>query len=350
MGPARPWGASGARLAAATLLTSTLSGCDAVQRGFPVTMFRPASPQATFIYNLTITIAIIAAIAFVIVEGWLFIAAFRFRNRPEERAVQTHGNLRLEIGWTVVTAVVIFAVLGLTVKTMVDVTAMPAAAAVPSGAFPGEVVNLRVTAHQWWWEFEYPTENVVTGNEVHVPVGRTVRAQVESADVIHSLWIPQLNGKTDAIPGHTNFTSFLAASPGVYHGICAEYCGGQHAHMGFRIIADPVPDFANWVRGQQAPAAQPTTDQQRAGERFVATVCAACHTVRSTPAQAKIGPDLTHFGSRQTLAADFLDNTPQNVATWLHDPQAVKPDNKMPNLNLDQAAIDQLVAYLENLK
>ena len=337
-------------LVAALVLAAALTGCDAAQRGYPITMFRPASPQASAIYNLTIVIAIIAAIAFVIVEGWLLIASFRFRNRPEEQAVQTHGNLKLETGWTVITAVVMFTVLGFTVKTMVDVTALPAAAAVPAGAFPGEIVNLNVTAHQWWWEFEYPGQGVVTGNEVHVPVGRTIRVQVESADVIHSFWVPQLAGKIDAVPGHTNYTSFLAAAPGVYHGLCAEYCGGQHAHMGFRIIADPLPDFAAWVKDQQAPAAQPTTDQQRAGLEVVSTVCAACHTVRGTPAQAKIGPDLTHFASRQTLAADFLDNTPQNVATWLHDPQAVKPDNKMPNLHLDQATINDLVAYLENLK
>ena len=342
----------GATLAvlAAFVLVASLTGCDAAQHGFPVTMFRPASPQATDIYNLTILIGVIAAIAFVIVEGWLLIAAFRFRNRPEERAVQTYGNTKLETGWTVVTAVVIFAVLGFTVKTMVDVTALPVAAAVPSGAFPGEIVNLRVTGHQWWWEFEYPTENVVTGNEVHVPVGRTIRVQLESADVIHSFWVPRLGGKMDTIPGHTNYTSFLAAAPGSYDGICAEYCGAEHAHMGFRIIADSLPDFAAWIKDQQAPAAQPTTDQQRAGLQVVSTVCAACHTVRGTPAQGKIGPDLTHVGSRQTLAADMMSNTPQNLATWLRDPQAVKPDNKMPNLHLDQATIDQLVAYLENLK
>ena len=334
----------------ALLLMVTLTGCDAVQHGFPTTMFRPASPQATEIYNLTIFIAIIAGIAFVIVEGWLFIAVFRFGNRPEEQAVQTHGNLKLETGWTAVTALVIFAVLGFTVKTMVDVTALPVAAAVPSGAFPGEIVNLNVTAHQWWWAFEYPGQGVVTGNEVHVPVGRTIRAQVESADVIHSYWVPQLGPKIDAIPGHTNYTSFLAAAPGVYQGLCAEYCGAQHAHMGFRIIADPLPAFTTWLKGQQAPAAPPTTAQQRAGLQVVSTVCGACHTVRGTPAQGKIGPDLTHVGSRQSLAANMMNNTPENLATWLRDPQAVKADNKMPNLHLNQATIDELVAYLENLK
>ena len=137
-------------LLVAFALVATLTGCDAAQRGYPVTMFRPESPQSGYIFNLTVIIGIIAAIAFVIVEGWLFIAAFRFRNRPEEQAVQTHGNLVAETGWTVVTAVVMFAVLGFTVKTMVDVTALPAAAAMPAGAFPGEIVNLRVTGHQWW--------------------------------------------------------------------------------------------------------------------------------------------------------------------------------------------------------
>lgn len=330
------------------LLAVLLTGCgDAGNQN--VSMLKPESPQATNIQDLAKLLLVIGGIAFVIVEGWLLVAAFRFRNRPEEEAVQTHGNLGLETGWTVVTAVVIFAVLGLTVKTMVDVTAQPASALPAASAFPGDVVTMRVVGHQWWWTFEYPNEKVVAANEIHVPVGRTVKVQLESEDVIHSFWVPRLNGKTDTIPGHTNFTSFLAIQPGVYHGICGEYCGSQHAHMGFRIIAEPVADFSNWVRAQQADAAQPTTDQQKAGQQAFA-VCAGCHTVRGTPAQGKIGPDLTHVGGRQSIAADTLENTPENLAIWLHDPQAVKPENKMPNLHLDQATIDHLVAYLENLK
>ncbi len=330
-------------------LAGSLAGCDAIERGFPTAIFRPESPQARQINELAILLLVIAGVAFVVVEGWLLIAAFRFRNRPEERASQTHGHLGLETGWTAGTALVVFIVLGLTIKTMADVTAIPSAALPQQAAFPGDVMVMRVVGHQWWWTFEYPQQQVVTGNEIHVPVGRTIRAQLEAEDVIHSFWAPQLMGKTDTIPGQTNYTSFIAVRPGVYRGVCAEFCGTQHARMGFRVIADEPQDFANWLRNEQAPAAQPTTDQQRAGQQAFGP-CAACHTVRGTPAQGRLGPDLTHFGSRQTIASDTLENTPENLARWIRDPQEVKPGNKMPDLNLDEATIDQLVAYLGNLK
>lgn len=327
---------------------AALTGCDAAQRGYPTAVFRPASPQSDQINSLAIVLLIIAAIAFVIVEVWLFLNGILFRGRAEERAVQTHGNLKLEIGWTVATAVVIFTVLGFTVKTMVDV-AGPTGSLPAQGAFPGDVLVMRVVGHQWWWTLEYPQQQVFESNEIYVPVGTTIKAQLEAEDVIHSFWVPRLNGKTDTIPGQTNYTSFLAAQPGVYHGICGEYCGAEHAHMGFRVVAVSPEEFATWLRKEQAPAAAPATDDQRAGQQAFAP-CAGCHTVRGTPAQAKVGPDLTHFGGRQSIAADTLDNTPENLARWLRDPQEVKPDNKMPNLHLDQATIDRLVAYLESLK
>src|SRR5512133_3694969 len=282
-------------------LTLGLAGCDAAQRGYPIAAFRPASAQAEAINNLAIVLLIIAAIAFVIVEGWLFLNGILFRNRPEERAVQTHGDLRLEVGWTVATAVVIFAVLGATVWTMwsadFSFARDPKAALPQTGAFPGDVLVMRVVGHQWWWTLEYPQQQVFESNELYLPVGTTVKAQLEAQDVIHSFWVPRLNGKTDTIPGQTNYTAFVATQPGTYHGICGEYCGTEHAHMGFRIIAVPSQDFATWLRKQQSPGVQPTTDQQRAGQQAFA-VCGSCHSVRGTPAQGKVGPDLTHFGGR----------------------------------------------------
>ena len=334
-------------------LTLGLAGCDAAQRGYPTAMFRPSSPQADAINNLAIVLLIIAGIAFVIVEVWLILNGVLFRNRPEERAVQSHGNLKLEIGWTVATAVVIFGVLGATVWTMwsadFSLARDPRAVLPNTGAFPGDVLSMRVVGHQWWWTMEYPQQQVYEANELHVPVGTTIKAQLEADDVIHSFWVPRLNGKTDTIPGQTNYTAFVATQPDVYRGICGEYCGTEHAHMGFRIVAVSPDEFAAWLRRVQGPAAQPTTDQQRAGEQAFAA-CAGCHTVRGTAAQGKQGPDLTHFGSRQAIAADTLDNTPENLAEWIRDPQKVKPGNKMPTLPLNQTTVDQLVAYLENLK
>jgi len=326
-----------------------LTGCDA-DRSVPNAIFRPASPEATSILSLSLILLGVAAVVLVGVEAVLFLAIFRFRNRPESAAIQTHGNLKLEFGWTAATALVILVVLGLTIKTMSEVTASAAEAMPAISAFPGDSLLLKVTGHQWWWTFEYPQLGVVTANEVHVPVGRPVKLQLESADVIHSFWVPRLGGKMDTIPGHTNYTSFVATEPGVYEGVCAEFCGAQHAQMGFKIVVVPQAEFSAWVRGQQAPGAQPTNEAQRAGLQTFERSCAACHTVKGTAAQGKVGPDLTHVGSRLTIGANTLENTPANLAKWLSDTQGVKPDSKMPNLNLDPATIEQLVAYLENLK
>ncbi len=323
-----------------------VAGCE----GVPVAIFRPESPGATAIYNLSIYLLVVAGVVFFLVEILLLTAVFRFRNRPEERAVQTHGSLRLETGWTVATAIVLFATLALTVKTMGEASSVPEAALPQASAWPGDTLVLRVVGYQWWWKFEYPDLKVVTANEVHVPVGTPIKLQLESGDVIHSFWVPRLGGKTDMIPGQVNYSSFLATNPGVYEGECAEFCGVEHARMAFKVFADTPAGFSAWVKVQQQTAAQPTTDLQKAGEQTLQRTCAGCHTVNGTSAQGKTAPDLTHFGSRTSLAANTLPNTPENLARWLNDPQTVKPGNKMPNLKLDQATVDQLVAYLDNLK
>ncbi len=323
-----------------------LAGCQAA----PAAIFRPESPGASAIHDLSIVLLVIAAVVLVGVEVALLAAVIRFGNRPEERAVQTHGNLRLETGWTVATAIVIFAILGMTVKTMGEVSSVPQSALPQASAWPGDTLTLRVVGYQWWWRFEYPQLNVTTANEVYVPLDRPVKVQLEAADVIHSFWVPRLGGKTDMIPGQTNYTSFVATAPGTYEGECAEFCGAEHARMGFKVVAVPAAEFSNWVKTQQSPAAEPSTDAQRAGQQAFLRSCAGCHTVAGTAAQGKSGPDLTHFGSHQSLAANTLPNTPEKLATWIADPQTVKPGNNMPNLNLDQATVDQLVAYLENLK
>jgi len=352
--PSAPWALLLLALPATML---ALTGCDAVNAQ-PVAIFRPESPQATAIHDLSLTLLGIAAVAFVIVEVWLFAAIFRFRNRPEELAVQTHGNLPLEIGWTTATGLVVMAVLAMTVKTMLDVTALPGpvpnsaqAAALPlASAFPGDTIPVRVIGHQWWWTFEFPTLNIVTGNEIQVPLDKTIKVQVESDDVNHSFWVPRLGPKIDAIPGQINYTSFMAIQQGDYLGQCAEFCGAEHARMGFRITAVKPEEFSAWVRDQQAPAGEPVEAAQKAGAQLFQQSCAGCHTVRGTQAQGKTGPDLTHFARRKALAAETLDNMPENLAKWLRDPQEVKPENKMPNLHLDSAAVDHLVAYLESLQ
>ena len=172
-----------------------------------------------------------------------------------------------------------------------------------------------------------------------------------SADVIHSFWVPQIGGKTDLVPGHTNRTGFLAATPGVYLGECAEFCGLQHAHMRFDLVIESGAEFSTWVRRQQQPANDPTTEAAARGrDVFLSSPCVGCHTVRGTTAAGVLAPDLTHVGSRLRLAAGTLENTPENLRRWLEDPQAVKPGNLMPTPALDSGQLDDLAAYLEGLE
>lgn len=334
-------------LAAATI--TTLAGCEAANSA-PAAIFRPEAPGATAIHNLSLILLGMAAVVLVGVEVTLFLAILRFRNRPESSAVQTHGNLRLETGWTVATSLAVVVILVLTVKTMAEATAVPEESPLLASAFPGDTLMMRVVGHQWWWTFEYPGLDIVTANEVYVPVGKAIKVQLEADDVIHSFWAPRLGGKVDTIPGTTNYTSFLAAQPGVYQGLCAEFCGDQHAHMSFRIAAVPSAEFSAWVRAQQAVAAPPATEAERAGAQAFVESCGSCHTVKGTEASGKLGPDLTHVASRTTLAGGTVENTPANLRAWLRDPQAVKRGNRMPGPDLDQATIEQLVAYLNTLR
>ncbi|HEU4631525.1 MAG TPA: cytochrome c oxidase subunit II [Gemmatimonadaceae bacterium] len=226
-----------------------------------------------------------------------------------------------------------------------------------------------VTGHQWWWEVRYPGAGVVTANELHVPVGVPVRLVLRSADVIHSFWVPRLGGKLDLVPGASNTLRLRADSAGVYPGECAEYCGVQHAHMGVTVVAEPPRAYAAWLAAQRAPARAPpdgaiddatadasvddTTGATGAadGARVLLSVgCAACHTVRGTPAAGTVGPDLTHVASRRTLGAGVVPNTPGYLAGWVADPQALKPGSHMPAVPLTGAELQALVDYLTQLR
>ncbi|MGI5836717.1 MAG: cytochrome c oxidase subunit II [Chloroflexota bacterium] len=330
----------------ATLAAVLLAGCQEV----PAAIFLPVSPSATAIHDLSLVLLAIAAVVLVVIEALLFIAIVRFRNRPESEVEQTHGNLPLEIGWTVATSLAVILVMVLTVKTMGEATATSTSVLPSTSAWPNDEMHLRAVGYQWWWYFEYPQLGIVTANEAHVPLEKPVKLQLEAADVIHSFWVPRLGGKLDMIPGTVNYSSFVAIQSGIYEGVCAEFCGVQHARMAFRVIVDPTARFSSWIREQQQPATKPVTEEQKAGEQLFLQSCGGCHTVRGTQASGKTGPDLTHVASRLKIAAGTIDNTPEQMARWLRDPQEIKPGNLMPASRLDAAAIDQLVAYLENLR
>lgn len=218
-----------------------------------------------------------------------------------------------------------------------------------------DAVNIEVTAHQWWWTARYlnggPDQTLETANEIHVPVGRPVIVKLNASDVIHSLWVPNLAGKKDLIPGRTSTMQFRADKAGVYRGQCAEFCGYQHALMGFLIVAEPPAQYEAWRQAQLAPAAEPTQAAAQRGKALVQSVsCAMCHTVQGTLAQGRQAPDLTHVASRMTLAAGTLANTPDNLASWIADPQKHKPGTNMPATPLSREDLAAIVAYLGTLK
>jgi cytochrome c oxidase subunit 2 len=211
-------------------------------------------------------------------------------------------------------------------------------------------MTVTVIGHQWFWEVRYE-EGAETANEIHIPVRTQINLQVRSADVIHSFWVPELNRKIDTIPGQTNAIELYAERPGVYRGQCAEFCGLQHAHMAFRVYAEPMPKFEAWLANIRKPAREPTTPLARQGQlAFMEDGCAACHTIAGTAAEGTVGPNLTHLAGRETLAADTIPNTPGDLFRWIQNPQTIKPGAKMPGLGLGPKKFHAIVAYLRGLK
>jgi cytochrome c oxidase subunit 2 len=216
-------------------------------------------------------------------------------------------------------------------------------------------LTITVRAQQWWWQVIYadadPARSFQTANEIHIPVGQDVRIQLESADVVHSFWVPSLAGKQDLVPGRSNSLLLRAERPGIYRGQCAEFCGLQHTHMAMLVIADEPADYQRWITAQRGTGVMPTDPEAAAGKvALLSKPCAACHTIRGTPATGTTGPDLTHIGSRQTIAAGLLETTRGSLAAWIADPQTLKPGNNMPMVPLTSVELRDISAYMESLK
>jgi cytochrome c oxidase subunit II len=340
-------------LACAALI---LAACGA---NLPATTLYPEGDHARQIYELLVPIFWAALGVFVVVEGLLVYSVLRFRQRSEDAIPsQIHGNTRIEIAWTIAPALILLVIAVLTFRTQAIISEQPA------NAMP-----IKVIGHQWWWEFQYPNEKIVTANEVYVPVGQSVQFQMTGADVIHAPWMPKLAGKTDAIPGHTNYISFKAEREGIYRGLCAEFCGEQHAVMRFRVVAVSQEVYNQWVKQQQTPPGAPVAgdvarlgpgDPVRGQQAFLnaKNLCITCHTIAGQQqAVGVVGPNLTYLGSRETIAAGALPNTPENLVKWLHDPDTVKPGNLMGKtigraagkVALTDQEIADIVAYLESM-
>ena len=310
----------------------------------PQSTFLPESIQAARDRDVYMLIFVLAGIVFFAIMAVTLIFSLLYRERPGQAARQFHGNSRLEVVWTLIPVVIVV------------IMAVPTFAALSDSAKapPADALQVVAIGHQWWFEFQYPELGITTANELHVPVDRAVYVTLESKDVIHSFWVPQLSGKVDMVPGHKNHLWFTPtqARPEAYLAQCAEFCGVSHANMRFRVFVQSAADFDAWAGNAKAARIAPATDIAQSGEQqFTASGCVGCHTVQgNATAVGKIGPDLTHFGGRTTMAAGIMDNTSENVRRWLADPQAVKPGALMPNLNLSQDALDKLVPYLEGLK
>lgn len=309
----------------------------------PQDALAPVGPVGVMESNLYNLIFWIAVVVFVIVEGLLVYTIFRYRRKADDgMPAQIHGNTKLEVIWTVIPVLIL---IGIAVPTL---TTIASAATVPSG---GNILNVKVVGHQWWWEFDYPDQGVVTADEMHIPVGTKISLAVDSADVIHSFWVPKLAGKIQAIPNRANTMWLQADQTGEYYGQCFQLCGTSHANMRFRVFVQSKADFDKWVADQKVVPTKPTDAEAAKGAQvFASGPCVGCHTIAGTAAKAKVGPDLTHFGSRTTIAGALLDNNPKNLAMWLHDPPAVKPGSLMPDYHLSDDQVNALVAYLDSLK
>jgi cytochrome c oxidase subunit II len=216
-------------------------------------------------------------------------------------------------------------------------------------------LTIEVTGEMWWWRIRYLAPDgsalLITANEIHIPVGRPIEFALKSADVLHSFWVPQLAGKLDMIPGRTNVLRIRADSAGVFRGQCAEFCGAQHAKMAFEVVASDPSEFDAWLTAQQRPAQDPRTPELVSGMNLFVNQCAACHSVRGTNARGAIGPDLTHIGSRQSLAASTLPNNVGTLAGWIAASQHLKPENRMPSFDrLSSAELLSLASYLKSLE
>ena len=309
-------------------------------------IFKPLATPAASIYNLSLLVLAITTAIFLVVAGLIVYAMIRFRRKPGDdlkEPAQVYGSNQIEVAWTIIPILIVFILIGVTARVV---------SGVQDARQPARAVQATVIGHQWWWEIQYPGLGLITANELHVPVADDQNAtylRLESRDVIHSFWIPQLSGKTDLIPNRLNTMWIDPREPGTYLGNCAEYCGTQHANMLLRVIVHPKGGFERWAAAQRQDAS-PAAQASGARAAFESLSCVSCHMIKGTAAVGKFGPDLTHLMSRQTIGAGVVDNTPKNLRAWVDDPQEIKPGCLMPSMKLTGQELDQVVAYLETLQ
>jgi cytochrome c oxidase subunit 2 len=333
---------------ALVLLVGLLTACDAPQSTTEIA--GDYNEELWVPYRVTIYLA---AIVFVLVLVLTVGFSIWFRERPGRAAQQIHGNTRLEVIWTLIPVAIVAIIAVPTFDALFAIEEEP----------PDDALRVEAVGHQWWFEFKYLDESgepvLTTANELHIPEDRAVAFDLRSVDVIHSFWVPAIAGKVDMIPGHDNNMTFTAteARAEPYLGQCVELCGLSHANMRFRVFVHTQEDYEAWFEEQQGEASAPGGELAALGEEiFLQSACIGCHTVRGTTAQGVLGPDLTHVGSRTTIAAGVLENNAHNLARWIHDSSDVKPGSLMPPMGLSAGGtlspedIDAVAAYLLSLR
>lgn len=330
-----------AGLARIALGTIAISACEEAP-----SVLRPASQPAHTLSVLGWWLLAIGAAVIVIIGVLELVPVFRRRGGTvaDTPVSGAPASTRWIIIGVALTSIVMIAVFAYSMTVLAETSRPHERAA----------LTIQIVGHRWWWEARYPpsdsTPELSTANELHIPVGVPVRLEVSSGDVIHSFWIPRLQGKIDLIPGQLNEFWIRADSAGRYRGQCAEYCGLQHTNMAVFVTAESARDFSSWRQAQSQPAAQPRNGEAAQGERVFMQTCALCHTIRGTDARGRMGPDLTHVASRQTLAAGTLTNSRGNLAGWIVNAPSLKPGADMPKIDLAPSQLHSVVTYLETLR
>jgi cytochrome c oxidase subunit II len=337
------------RIFALLLCLMAVAAADTPGPGLSSTnIFAPASTPAKTIFGLSMFVLAVTAVIFVVVGGLLVYSVVKFRGRSLDAGrepAQVYGSTQIELAWTVIPVLIVLVLFLATARVIHAVQDAPK---------PAAALDVTVIGHQFWWEFRYPKLGIVTANELHIPASDPAQPtptflKLLSADTDHSFWVPELGGKTDLIPNRVNEMWLDPPRPGIYLGQCAQYCGTQHAKMLLRVSVDRPLDFAAWVNAQEQASAHDA--RVSAGKRiFEHTACINCHAVGGTPANGRFGPDLTHLMSRGTLASGAAENTPTNLRLWIQNPDAIKPGSLMPAMQLTDADLDDVTAYLETLR
>ena len=321
-----------------------VSGLAFSQSAAGQSILEPATDSARRVADLWWLMFWMGTVIFVVVMLLLLYAVARGRGGKADSDLSNKSRQSMVLtGGVAVPLVVLAIVFGYTLHTLTGL----------ADDRESSELTVEVVGHQFWWEVRYPNEDVVTANEIHIPVGQPVEFKLTSADVIHSFWVPELYGKVDMMPGTTTSLTITADEPGRYRGQCAQLCGVQHANMALYVIADEPDAFGTWLDQQSQVAQEPAEGSviERGEEVFLSSACVYCHSVRgASAATGDVGPDLTHLASRETLAAGTLPNTTGNLAGWIVDPQHIKPGNLMPAVNLDSEELQALLAYLNSLE